>query len=758
MKNLKIPLPIDPYLDEILLKAKQASMLLIQASPGSGKTTRLPWALAKNGEKKVVVLEPRRLAAKLAAERIALEENFTLGEEVGYHFRFGQKFNGNTKLLFYTEGTFLRRALRDKNFDDVGIFILDEFHERHLETDMALAYLLELKSRRPEIKIILMSATLDTALLETFPEAMIINIHAPRFPVTIHHLPNQPSILNQTPEQKIRWALEQIDGRGDVLIFLPGMREILRVKNYLGNHFGEVHILHSEVPKQEQQLALTQSDRRKIVLSTNIAESSVTIAGVVHVIDLGIQREAHYSPWNGLKLIVDRPTTKSSAIQRAHRAGRTSPGVCWRLYSQQDFESREEFRAPEIMRADLSDTYLLAAQLGKSLSWPTSPPEDRWNKARELCYLMGYIDEKNNITPLAKNLYPVGLRVSRILKAGENLNRENKKRLLEFVCSDLENDPTRQLMGRLESFLNHPGDEDQWEKALVAGLIDQVAKFRSKQNDFIHYSGKILKVHPSLAPLSDGYYLVLDITQKLEAIKVIAIEEDWPLSHTPFPFKEEIQLQVLPKFTLKTLTKLGSIVFDEVTTALVWNQFSEDIKKQLVLEADKIFQKHLHQFQQSECYNRYFYWCKLTQSQHVEVSLLGYFEFCGELTWELLDEYFKHSFSDAKMEAELPRTIILNGRRELTVHYPFNQAPYIEAPIQEFYGTKSTPTLGLRALALTLKLLGPHKRPLQVTQDLAGFWERTYQEMKKELMREYPRHHWPDTPANAPAVLLKRHL
>ena len=206
------------------------------------------------------------------------------------------------------------------------------------------------------------------------------------------YLPNQPSILNQNLEQKIRAALEKIPALSDVLVFLPGMREIQKVQNYLGDRFGKVFILHSEVSMQEQEEALKPNQIRKIILSTNLAESSVTIPGIKAVIDSGIQREAHYSPWNGLKIIADRPVTKSSAIQRAGRAGRTSAGVCHRLYALQDYESRENFTVPEILKSDLTDTYLMSSQIKSNLRWVTPPPSDRWQKAQNLCFLMGLID------------------------------------------------------------------------------------------------------------------------------------------------------------------------------------------------------------------------------------------------------------------------------------------------------------------------------------------------------------------------------
>lgn len=761
MLNQKISLPIDPYIDAILKKIQDFSTILIKASPGSGKTTRLPWAVASRTSKKVLVLEPRRLAAKLAAERIASEEHLNIGADVGYHFRFENKTSKESKLVFYTEGTFLKKLLHDPQLDDVGVVILDEFHERHLETDMALAYLLNIQSQRPDLKLILMSATLDTELLSRFKNSDVIEIEAPHFPVEVHYLANQPSILNQAFELKIRDALLKIPQDHDVLIFLPGMREIKKVEDYLEKRFGDIFILHSEVTKDEQEAALRPHRNRKIILSTNIAESSVTIPGVRAVIDAGIQREAHYSPWNGLKLILDTPVTKSSAIQRTGRAGRMAPGVCHRLYSLQDFEARENFTVPEIMKADLTDIYFLSRQFSSTPLWMTPPPKERWQKAENLCYLMGLIDKNERPTLLGQRLspYPLDLRLSRVLVAGESLKREEKKKLLNFICKDLENDQTGRLYQRLSFYLEKEGHGDDWQRPLLSGFIDQVAKYRSKQNDLIHYSGKNVKLHPSLGTLSEGYYLVLDITQRQEAIKIVPIEEEWLFDHQPFPFEDEEMIVVDPSFALKSLTKLGSIVLDEKILPLDWDKLSSVQKERVTQLGQNVFEKSLESFKNTETFHRYHFWKKLNQENEISPpTLANYMDFNGAMNWDGLENFFQHIFLEIELNQKLPKAINLGGKRELKIHYPYNQDPYLEAPIQDFYGLKETPKIADNKIPLTLKLIGPHKRPLQVTKDLASFWQNTYQEMLKEFRRDYPRHHWPDDPRNAKPILLKRQL
>ncbi len=762
MQDKKIPLPIDSFREDILNKIQSFSTILIKASPGSGKTTRLPWAVARQSHKKVVVLEPRRLAAKLAAERIAYEENLRLGGEVGYHFRFDKNLSEETKLLFYTEGTFLKKLKTDPKLLDVGVVILDEFHERHLETDMALAHLRSLQTEREDLKIVLMSATLDENLVHIFKNPIIFSVEARLHPVDIHYLPNQPSLLNQSLELKIRNALDQIPSESDVLIFLPGMREILNIQSYLGEKYGKTSILHSEISKEEQEFALKPMAHRKIILATNIAESSITIPGIRAVIDSGIQREAVYSPWNGLKMIEDRPSTKASAIQRAGRAGRTNPGVAYRLYSKQDYESREDHQIPEIFKADLTEGYLISKQLNTHFLWPAPPPEERWQKAKNLSYLLGFTTEEEKLTDIIEKAdhYPVEKKIARVLLEGEKTSREEKKKLLNFICDILEKDSSGKLKQRLHFYLKEEGQWSiPWEQCLLAGFIDQVAKYRTRQNDFIHFSGKVIKPHSSIKNLQDGFYLLLDITQKQEAILVIAIEEEWLFDHAPFPFKDEESVVIEPHFSLKLMTKLGSILIDEKVSPITLTNLNQTTKNKIIEIGKNVFAKRWLDWKETESFNRYLLWSKINGDKEMQdPQFWDYVEFNTELNWDGLESYFKTLTLYYELEEKLPFDIKLGGKKNLKIFYPYNQNPYLEAPIQDFYGLKETPKICDEKIVLSLRLIGPHKRPIQVTSDLAGFWSKTYREVIKELKRDYPRHHWPDDPNTAKPVLLKRQL
>jgi ATP-dependent helicase HrpB len=762
-QNEKQQLPIDDYLDEIVAAGRDYSTILVKASPGSGKTTRLPWALAKGLQKKVAVLEPRRLAAKLAAVRIADEESLWLGREIGYHFRLEKKASEETEVIFYTEGTFLKRFLSDPRLSDIDILVLDEFHERHLETDLALALARELQKSR-DLIIILMSATLDLKLVEAFPNSRTFDIKAPHYPVDIEFLPNVPSVLDQPLHVKVKKAISETEG--DTLVFLPGMREMLKVKSVLDNDV-DTFLLHSELSREEQEGALGPSIRRKIILSTNIAESSVTIPGIKTVIDTGIQRSGWYSPWSGLKFIKDYPVTKSSAIQRAGRAGRTGPGKCLRLYSEMDFNERPEHTLPEIKKADLTDTILFLMQSRLTPKWFEEPDNEKVLSAKTLLEKLG-ATRNGEISEVGKKLldYPVEVRLARVLLAAENLLPESKKKLVHFICNELEDDKTGTLQKRLKTFLNKAGTENgPWEKCLLSGFIDQVALYRAKHRDFIHYSGKVLKAHAGLHDLADGLYIIFDVTQRQEAIKIQEIQEEWAFDIDPFPFTEEEEVDVSQKIVLRRKTKLGSILIEEETQKITWQEAAPSIREKVLKDIQSLFEDKLNHWKDSAEFHRVTFWCKTSQKDlnlALEgVSLTDFLEQYG-LEWE----HFPHFFSSAlenvldlqKMNQELPREINLGGKRNLVIHYSLGQAPFVEAPIQEFYGQKETPTILGGKVPLTLRLLGPHKRPIQITNDLSGFWKKTYQEMKKEYQREYPKHYWPDTPWDARPYLLRSHL
>ena len=358
-------LPIDALLPRIL---ETPGNLVIEAPPGAGKTTRVPPALLVRERSDVLVLEPRRLAARLAARRVASELGERVGETVGYQVRFEDVSGPRTRLRFLTEGVLTRRLLSDPTLDRRRHVILDEFHERHLETDLALALLRRLQGKRRDLKLIVMSATLDAApIAEYLGGCPILRSEGKLYELAIEYTPHSPAPL----EEQVAAALERLVQSGltgDVLVFLPGAAEIRRAARALeplASRLGLLVLpLHGDLSPAEQDRAVSPADRPKVILSTNVAESSVTIEGVTAVIDSGLARVAADSPWTGLPSVEVRRISQASATQRAGRAGRTAPGRVIRLYSAEDFHRRPAADVPEILRRELSQMVLQLRAMG----------------------------------------------------------------------------------------------------------------------------------------------------------------------------------------------------------------------------------------------------------------------------------------------------------------------------------------------------------------------------------------------------------
>lgn len=358
----KPSLPVDAILPEVLSSLQHSPNLVIEAAPGAGKTTRIPPELLKLGEGEVIVLEPRRIAARMAARRVALEIGERIGETVGYQVRFEEVSSPRTRLRFVTEGVLTRRLISDPDLKGVSVVVLDEFHERHLDTDLALALLKRLQTNRPGLRIIIMSATLDTAAVAHYLDDCPVLSSAGRlFPLSTEHLPYSSQPLQVQVHQAFDKLVTQ-QPAGDILVFLPGAAEIrqaTRACEESARRAGFLILpLHGSLSPEEQDRAVTPAPQRKLILATNVAESSITVEGVTAVIDSGLARIASWSPWTGLPSLHIRRISKASAKQRAGRAGRTGPGRVLRLYTSEDYQQRPEHDIPEILRSDLSQLCL----------------------------------------------------------------------------------------------------------------------------------------------------------------------------------------------------------------------------------------------------------------------------------------------------------------------------------------------------------------------------------------------------------------
>lgn len=443
-------LPIDPLLPEIVASLRRTPNLVIEAPPGAGKTTRVPFALLDAGiagDGEVWVLEPRRLAARLVAHRVAEERGESLGETVGYQVRFEEVAGARTRLRFVTEGILTRRLLSAPKLPRIGAVVLDEFHERHLQADLALALLRRLqRESRPDLKLVLMSATLDAASAARFLECPTLRSEGRRFEVEVEHLAREDDgpLAAQVESAVSRLVSERLDG--DVLVFLPGAAEIRRAQEACAALAERADLLvlplHGELPPAEQDRAVRPAKRRKVILSTNVAETSVTIEGIVAVVDSGLARVASHSPWSGLPTLSVARISRSSAVQRAGRAGRTRAGRCLRLYTAQNFNARPEHEIPEVQRLDLAEPALElhAAGIGdlKQFDWFEPPSRQSLDAAEALLGRLGAVDDGGRVTVLGRRMLrlPLHPRLARLVAEGEARGVEREACLVAALIAE----------------------------------------------------------------------------------------------------------------------------------------------------------------------------------------------------------------------------------------------------------------------------------------------------------------------------------
>jgi ATP-dependent helicase HrpB len=428
-------LPIDALLPEVIETLRHASALVIEAPPGAGKTTRVPSAildagLAKGGD--VIVLEPRRLAARMSARRVAEERGEAVGESVGYQVRFEDVTGARTRLRFVTEGVLTRRLVADPLLKNVGVVVLDEFHERHLQADLAVALLRRLqRSERSDLKLVAMSATLDAAPVAAYlGGCAVLRSEGRRFEVKIEHLArhDERPLELQIADAVRRLVAENLEG--DVLVFLPGAASIRRAQDVCAPVAAEsgllVMPLHGELAAAEQDAAVRPASRRKLILSTNVAETSVTIEGVAAVVDSGLARIAGHSPWSGLPVLKIARVSRASAVQRAGRAGRTREGRCLRLYTAQDFGARPAHETPEVQRLDLAESVLelRAAGVGdlSEFDWFEPPSTDALAAADALLRRLRATDDAGRVTDVGRRMlrFPLHPRLARIVVEAES--------------------------------------------------------------------------------------------------------------------------------------------------------------------------------------------------------------------------------------------------------------------------------------------------------------------------------------------------
>jgi ATP-dependent helicase HrpB len=822
-----IKFPIHDLLPAIRESLAAHSRLVLEAPPGAGKTTQVPLALLDAtwlAGKTIVMLEPRRVAARAAAGFMAKQLGETVGETVGYRIRFENKVSAKTRILVVTEGILTRMLQDDPMLEGVGAVLFDEFHERHLAGDLGLALALDVQAGlREDLRLVVMSATLDGARLATFLVAPRLSSEGRAFPVTVEHFPAR---REEALEHQVRRAVEHAltAHPGDVLVFLPGRREIERVQRILVDALSsdiELLQLHGDLPVEQQSRVLQPSpdNTRRVVLATNVAESSVTLPGVRVVIDSGLAREPRFEPNSGFSRLDVVAIAQASADQRAGRAGRVADGWTYRLWPQS--QRLEPQRRAEIMQVELSALALeLAAWGSESLRFVDEPPPGALAAGHDLLQRLGAMDAGRTITAMGRRMLALGThpRLAAMLLCTKDARR------LALAC-DLAalveaRDPLRTRtdalaqrwqalaalrQGKLLMDAHRGGLQAidaaaaQWRRRLRCEAKPASGAPAHALGDLLAHAfpDRIARQHPNDAKryqLANGRMLQLFDDSALYG-------EPWLVaSELRFDAKDALLLRAAPvderylRDAFATHFRDGEEVrWDAGKRALV----SERIERfdGIVLSSrssgrvdpaqatraltDAVGILGLDALPWSEAASQ---WRNRVQSLRAWMPELGLPDVGDATLLASRDDWLLPAFAgktrlDALTEGELievlkarvdwslrqridalaPVRMIVPSGMERRIEYLIDDdgspaSPVLAVKLQELFGLAETPRVAEGRMPVTLHLLSPAGRPLQVTQDLAGFWARTYPEVKKEMKGRYPRHPWPDDPWNALAT------
>lgn len=767
MQSSLISLPIDRHLDAIAAAAAAAGgNVVVEAAPGAGKTTRVPAALLPLGP--VLVLEPRRIAARMAARRVAQELGVRLGAEVGYQVRFEEAASRDTRLRFITEGVLTRRLLSDPRLNGISTVILDEFHERHIDTDLALALLRRLqKTSRPDLRIVVMSATLDAEPVARFLGGAARVVSEGRlFPTEVDYTPASAQPL----EEQVARALERLlPLDGDVLVFLPGAAEIRAAQRacepLARKHGLALCPLYGDLSPDEQDAAVQRdpAGRHKVILSTNIAESSITIDGVSAVIDSGLARIAGDSPWTGLPTLRVSRISRASAIQRAGRAGRTRAGRVIRLYSQEDFLRRPEFDTPELARRELSQLVLELRAMGiRELEWFHEPPHEAWKAAESLLTRLGATGD----TAVAMSRLPLHPRLARLVVEAERRGcglqgcevaaclSAGERRILMHRRDWMPT--TARTFEQLSRFVRNKGrdDDEALGLSLLAAFPDRLAKRQRDRELALAGGGSAVLAEESHA----RFLLAVDIEDRMEKGAPVVriahkVEPEWLIEL--FPERIEERSGVEWNRTAERVETVSALLYDGIVLEETRGGDPPDPEVATAMLAAKAREADPGRFvRDREALDQLLARAAFAHERGRIAAPFGLDEVkevLAELCWgkrslkELENEDVVAVIeSRLRLEEYAPTRLALPSGRKARVEYAAGQSPWVSSRLQDFFGMKESPRIS--GVPLVVHLLAPSQRPVQVTSDLAGFWERHYPQIRRELMRKYPKHQWPEKP------------
>lgn len=819
-----------------------SNRLVIQAPTGSGKSTQVPQLLADHPSmagKEIIVLQPRRLPARMLAKRVAEERGVELGQEVGYQVRFDSRRTARTRICFITEAILLRRMMDDPELKEVGAVVFDEFHERHIYADVSLVCCRKLQEEsRKDLRLVVMSATLQSGALQTFLEPCeFLQSEGRTFPVTEEFLDQEDTIpVWEAAALELGRAVRK-GCEGDVLIFMPGAYEINRtiqeVRMLQENKNWVVLPLHGELPPQQQDAAMEQVSTRKVIVSTNVAETSLTIDGIRLVIDCGLARMARFDPHRGINTLVIDKISRASAEQRKGRAGRTAPGHCMRLWTENDHRHRAAAETPEIKRVDLAEiclTLLGAGHDPAAFPWFESPLENSLQRALTLLQDLGALED-GKITDLGRRMlaFPVHPRFSRLLIEAGGRNCVRPAALIAALCqgrSILQRADSSQVRERREDvlggegrsdFFQHmrafqyaarcqfrveecrklgihaqsasqagqlqerfleiaqkqgivpeekPADEADIRRCVLAAFSDQVAKLvdgGTLRCELVHgrrgtvARDSVVRQAPLMVASEINEIEGRDKELNVILNQVTEIEESWLRDLQPGAFRDRHEVRWDPvsrKVLAERLVIFRDLVLRREAAAVPPPEQSAGLLARAVQEG-KCPLAHWDDAVESWIVrlNCLAAWCpefelppitpedRLALLEQICLGAYSYKEIKDRPVAPVVHAWLSPAQRDL-LDKMAPDRYELPGGRKARIVYGEGKDPVLAARIQDLFGLQEAPKVAGGKVEVTIELLAPNMRAVQVTRDLRNFWKETYPKIKPELARRYPKHRW----------------
>lgn len=811
-------LPIETALPALREALAARSSAVLVAPPGAGKTTRVPLALLDapwlGRSDRIILLEPRRLAARGAAERMAATLGERVGDTVGLRVRLGSKVSGRTRIEVVTEGVFTRMILDDPELRGVGAVLFDEFHERSLDADLGLALALDAQGGlREDLRILVMSATLDGARVAgLLGDATVVASEGRAYPVETRYWERDPNRrIEEVMADAVLRALRA--DPGSVLAFLPGQGEIRRVAGLLADRVDaatEIAPLYGSLTPAEQDRAVAPAlpGRRKVVLATSIAETSLTIQGVRIVVDSGLSRVPVYEPGLGLTRLVTARASRASVDQRRGRAGRTEPGICHRLWSEAATSALEPFTRPEILAADLSGLLLDAAAWGvvdpTVLAFLDPPPAPALTEARAMLRDLGAIEADGRLTETGRALraLPLPPRLARMVvtAAGQGQARAASDLAAVLVERGLGGDET-DVGHRVERFARDRGQRatdmrrlaQTWARQaegfartpravsgmdlteagplLALAYPDRIARGRGRDGEFVMANGRAGRVEPASALAREPFLVVADITGTAANARILAAA---PISleaiEALFPDRIEAATQVTfdrgaRALRARSLRRLGALTLGERTLPIPADDASAAILSRGIAEIGLQalpWTPALTQWRARLAFLRAAdpaTWPDLSDA-HLTETVTAWLapEIVGRTGLDAIgaDDLGRALQAQlpwdlrARLDAEAPTHVEVPTGSRIPLDYGAEGGPVLAVRVQELFGLERHPSIAGGRIPLVLHLLSPASRPIQITRDLPGFWRGSWSAVRAEMRGRYPRHPWPEDPVAEP--------